>query len=365
MKLLLRSIFNRPSKQSRQTPRAQLVVERLENRTVPSITFSAAGNSGVASLLGGPGAEDFQIRLKPTDASTIEFSDNVGASFVDAALSGITAVNVSGLQGSDTLILDASNGLLGKASGLPISFDGGVGLDVLAVVGTPDGTVTETFTAGSSPGTGTLAIGNGTVASTITLTNVSAIRDTMTADTLTINGNDNNNRIHFQNGPVINGFKTDTVRIQNVNVNENVDDADEQDMEQADERRFGNLVSVGFANKTNVIIGGLGGDDLILAVAQPAVGLQTLTFDGGTGTNVLAANRLPYNVSVGVNQFQIQETDPDAIFIEALYQERLERTAQAPEVAGWLNVLHGSGRTAVAQGIEESLEARKNLERSW
>src|SRR5262245_53772625 len=124
---LLNSLLHRSSELRRR--RIRLNVERLEDRTVPSITFSGPGNSGLASVLGGAGAEQFMIRLKPGDAATLELSDNGGASFVDAAIAGITAVNVSGFQGNDTLIVDASNGILGLPGGLPVSFDGGGGRD--------------------------------------------------------------------------------------------------------------------------------------------------------------------------------------------------------------------------------------------
>ena len=103
------------------TRRSRPFVEHLEDRTLRSLTFSGPGNSGLATLTGGPGADQFLIQLKPSDATTIELSDNGGATFVDATLSGITGVDVSGLQGNDTLTMDASNGLVGQATPLPIN----------------------------------------------------------------------------------------------------------------------------------------------------------------------------------------------------------------------------------------------------
>jgi hypothetical protein len=334
----------------------------------------------VASLLGGPGADDFVIQLKPKDATTIEFSDDGGAGFVDAALAGITAVTVSGLQGKDTLTIDATNGLVGQAGGLPISFDGGAGHNVLVVAGNPGGMVTETFSAGTSRGSGTLDITNGTVSSTITLTQVRSVHDTMIATTLTINGNGEDNEFHLHNGPVVDGFKTDTVQIRNINdVNEDLasgqddngtmqnDQGDDQnDQGQDEDHSKGNLVSVSFANKTNVIVNGRGANNLFLVtVSKPAVGLQTLTLNGGSGTNVLAARQLPEGVTVTLNSIQLQESDPDAIFIEELYELRLGRAAAAAEVELWLNALQTAGPGAVARGIEESPEALTHLVKSW
>src|SRR5438132_6243051 len=169
MRLSLRSLLNRHrgKKGSRRlapvAPRSRLSVEGLENRTLLSITFSGPGNSGVATLTGTPGPDQFVIQLKPKDATTIEFSDDGGATFTDATLSGITSVVVNGLQGHDTLTLNEDNGLAALAAGLPIAFNGGRGQDTLIVQGSPTGTITETFTAGSSSGSGTLAISDGTV----------------------------------------------------------------------------------------------------------------------------------------------------------------------------------------------------------
>ena len=155
--------------------------------------------------------------------------------------------------------MDASNGLVGQATALPITFDGGVGLDRLVLEGTASGTITETFTLNDGKGNSTLAMTDGTISSTITLTSVGSIQDTMTADTLTINGDDNANFFHLHNGPVLNGFKTDTVQMRDLNaVNANVDinggtaqanvpgDA-------ADLASSGTLVFLSFANKTHVV----------------------------------------------------------------------------------------------------------------
>lgn len=355
---------------TRHSRRFRPALERLEDRRLLSISFSGPGNSGIASLAGAAGADQFLIRLKPGDATTIEFSDNGGSGFVDAALAGITGVSVTGLQGNDTLTLDASGGLTAAAGGLPISFDGGGGHDVLRLVGAPGGTVTETFTAGATPGAGTLALGNGTASGTITLTNVSAIQDTMTADTLTINGNDDANVFHLRVGPDLNGVKTDSLQLRNVgDVADNVDNnvqgpGDESDPEGDDS--FGNLLSYSFANKAHVVLNGAGGNDLFLiTAAKPAAGLQTLALDGGAGTNVLAANRLPNGVTVTPSNFQIQKSDADAIFIEQLYLTRLQRPAGDDEVGGWMTVLNGQGRGAVVRGVEESAEARTEVVKSW
>src|SRR5262249_23459603 len=140
------SLISRPGARKRkQLRRSRLGGECLEDRRPLSVSFLGPGKSGVASLVGTPAGDQFVVRLYPQYKTMIEFSDDGGATFVDATLSGITAITVSGLEGNDTLTIDASNGLVAQASGLPISFDGGKGHDVLVVEGNPSGTITETF----------------------------------------------------------------------------------------------------------------------------------------------------------------------------------------------------------------------------
>jgi hypothetical protein len=103
----LSSLFNRRpwKKAARRTrrpePRLRPLLECLEDRTLLSVSFSGANNSGVATLIGTAGQDQFVVHLKPADATTIEFSDNGGVSFTDAALSGITGVMVNGLSGRE------------------------------------------------------------------------------------------------------------------------------------------------------------------------------------------------------------------------------------------------------------------------
>jgi hypothetical protein len=372
------------------------MVEGLEERTLLSITFSGPSNSGVATITGGPGDNQFVIQLKPTDATMIEFSDDGGATFVDAAISGITAVNVNGMQGNDQLTIDASNGLVGEATPLPITFDGGGGLDRLVVQGTATGTITETFTQGTTAGAGTLTMTDGTVSSMVSLMSVGKIQDTMTADTLTINTNDDNNFVHIHNGPVVNGFKTDTVQLRDISMmNSNLDDHDDHhgdngdDNDQGDDnnqgddngqgddnhqgddhgdddedmRAMGTLDSISFANKTNVVVTGQTGNDLfLLSIGTAADGLQNLTIDGGGGTNVAVVSQSPATVTLTLKNVQVVGTDHDSFFIEEMYEERLGRSASRSEVLFWTGEFQGSGgQQAVVNGIEESAEARTML----
>jgi hypothetical protein len=346
------------------------MIERLEQRTVPSIMFSGPGNSGVATITGTTAADQFVIQLKPMDATMIEFSDNGGSTFTDAGIAGITAVKVVGESGNDELVINAGNGLVGQATPLPIGFTGASGLNVLTLEGTTTATITETFALGTTRGSGTLTMTDGTVSSTVTLTHVGKIHDMMTADTLTINGNSNNNFIHIHNGPEINGFKTDTVQFRDLTqTDDNLDDEDHGHGDNQGQNVDEDLVSTGtlesfsFANKTNVVISGQGGNELFLvSLGKAADGLKTLTIDGGTGTSVAAIRHSPATVTLTLKNVKVVGSDSDAFFIEEMYAERLDRVADEAEVNFWMNVLQGSGgQAAVVSGIERSAEARTDL----
>ncbi len=368
----LRTLFARPGKRPslrRNHPRrrSRLLVECLEDRNLLSISFSGPGNTGAVTITGMQGQDQFLVRLKPGDNTTIEFSDDGGASVTDASLAAITSVTVNGLGGRDTLTLDESNGLVATAAGLPISFDGGLGLDTLHVLGNPGTAVTEVFTMGtnSQPAMLTITATASMASSQISMTDVKAIVDTMTADTFTINADDQNNVIHLRNNHPVDGFTTNTVHLVDV---QGLDDANIGGNGQGDDNSGDNppdegtsrFPAITFANKTNVVINGLGGDDLfVLSVSRPATGLQTLTLDGGSGFSVLVGRELPPSVTLNLKNIQRVDRDADAMFIDQLYEERLQRPADADGMAGWKEVLQGpAGMQGVVQGVEESLEGR-------
>jgi hypothetical protein len=354
-----------------------LLLEGLEDRNLPSISFSGPGNTGAVTITGTQGQDQFLVRLKPAANTTIEFSDNGGATFTDASLAAITSVTVNGLGGRDTLTLDESNGLVATAAGLPIIFDGGLGQDTLHVLGNPKSPVTEVFTMGTAtqPAMLTISAITPTASSHVSLTDVEAIVDTMTADTLTINADDQSNVIHLRNNHQVDGFTTNTVHLVDVG---GLDDANMGGDNQGNDNQGGNnqgndnsgdnppdegtsrFPSIAFANKTKVVINGLGGNDLfVLSVSKPATGLQTLTLDGGSGFNVLVGRELPSSVTLTLNNIQRVDRDADAMFINELFEERLERPADDSGMAFWKGVLQGpTGQQGVVQGIEESAEGR-------
>src|SRR6266478_1622465 len=73
------------------------MVETLEERTLLSIPFPGAGNTGDATIAGTAETDRFLLRLQPGDATMIQLSDDGGATFTTAALTDVTSITVNGL----------------------------------------------------------------------------------------------------------------------------------------------------------------------------------------------------------------------------------------------------------------------------
>jgi hypothetical protein len=343
------------------------VVEMLEDRTLLSISFSQPAHSGIVTMTGTPAGDQFMVQMKPNDPATIEFSDDGGFNFTDAALSGVTAVVVTGMAGKDSLTVNNDNGLVGRVDGLAITFTGGSGHDTLIVTGDTGATIIETY-HGSKPGLAVLTLAAGTLYSEIGLKNVNHVFDTLKADQLFVDMNRRSDVIHVRDGQTMDGLVTNTIAGTDVSA---LDDGP------------GGAVGLGaiidttvftpitFANKRQVLIGTQGGDDLfVVNVSHSATGLQSLFLAGGSGFNTLVARQMPPGVAVTLTLIQRTDGTTDSIFIDELYEERLGRAAADGELLAWEFLLHTpGGRAAVVRGIEESLEARlyfiRNLYRHY
>lgn len=366
------------------------LLEQLEDRAVPAITLPTPGTPGPVAVTGTAGPDQFVIRLQAGTPTNIQFSDNNGATFQTAALADVTQITVQGLAGNDRLTIDNSNGLVAAAAGLAIDFQGGAGADTLFLRG---GTAaSETFTAGDTAGSGTLTVTGAGGAANITFSRVSDVQQTTSVTTLTVNLNGANNRALVTNGPTIDGLNTTLIRgvnvdeINDVNLrDENGSDVGASDMNASDGNASdmnasgGNsgsgstgggvdedMVSFAFANKANVTINALGGNDLVsVDLTRPSAGLTSLTIDGGAGDDTLVGRNLPPGVTTTLNNVEHTANALDDIFIRELYHLRLGRSASDAEVAAWRGVLQTLGRLAVSRGIELSEEARDNLVRTW
>src|SRR5258708_30138711 len=124
-----------PSRRLRRSQSRQPRLEFLEDRTVPSVTLPTPGTPAPIVLTGTDGPDAFIVRVSATSSTTLEVSDNGGMTFASAALVDVTQVTVNGLGGNDHLIVDMSNGLVAKAGGLPITFDGGAMINTLILQG--------------------------------------------------------------------------------------------------------------------------------------------------------------------------------------------------------------------------------------
>src|SRR5262249_2191560 len=151
----------------------------------------------------------------------------------------------------------------------------------------------------------------------------------------------------IRNGPVIGGSATLKVRgvdisdvddtmdddrdAQGNNDNNDNDDEDDDGIENAmDDNQVDEMgqafLPITFANKTDVTVNALGGNDLVVINAGTAsAGLSTLTVDGGTGVNVLVRRATPAGVTTTFVNFSKQLTDDDDIFVEEEFEMRLGR----------------------------------------
>jgi hypothetical protein len=423
MPLSLSSFFARRGRNRTVTALARALrrlpdLERLEDRTVLSITFSnPATMSGDVTLTGTSGPDQFIVRLGTT-SGTIQFSDDNGQTFTTANLAGITSVTVDGQGGNDRLTLDMSNGVIGTAgTSLPISFNaGGSGHSTLTLHGSPpaaNGTVSEVFTAGTDARSGTLTVNAagttpaGAASDSITFTNVSTLRDTMNATSFTVNANDQNNAVLITNGPTVNGVATDVIQGLNTggtgerdrdrdqehegqvgddngqgddnnsqgdknagkngkgddngqgdDKGGNIMDVDDSSADH-DESRGNGFVTIQFANKTTVSVNTLGGNDLIvLNVTTPAAGLKTLNLDGGTGNNFLAVVNAPAGVTLNTANLpqSNRTTDSDDAFIEEQFEQDLDRPARMDELPFWKGVLNSGGQGAGRLNVIQGIE---------
>lgn len=105
-----------------------------------------------------------------------------GVLFGPYQLSTLSQINVNGLGGNDTLIVDSSNGLLTVPAG--IRFDGGIGFDRLDLTQTGGPTRTSsTLNIGADPGAGRSILVDGADTQTVFFQNLQPVTDVVPAAT--------------------------------------------------------------------------------------------------------------------------------------------------------------------------------------
>lgn len=345
-------------------------VECLETRALPSITLPTNGTFGPATVMGTSSADQFVLQLQAGNNGMLQISDNGGTTFSSVSLYALSAVNVYGYAGDDTLTLNNANGLVGYAGGLTINFDGGTGRNQIVMTGNPNTIVAENYQVGDTADAGYLSANSATGGSfTFNFQNTASIIDTLNATDFTVAFNNNNNYVTVGTGLAqgsLTTMKLSGIDYQNNNIMTDDVFVDASGVP-AGTPAAASFVPITFANKSNVLIDGQGGADQFVLDDNSAVsGLSTLAINGNTGTDRVTGDMVPPGVSFATtNIYQTLTGVTDRIFIQQLYVQRLQRVANDTEVADWLPVLHSDGIAAVVQGIDQSVEAETRMVSEW
>ncbi len=147
-----------------------------------------------------PGQDDvIKLLLDPNNPSLLDVFLNSTTPTDTFQLSTLEQINVNGLGGNDTLIVDHTNSLVNVPNG--IRYDGGVGFDLLQVIGLEGFDVT--YDIGPGNGQGVLTQSDGTDDATIFFTGLEPVeyRGGGAGTTLTINAPASGNDINYTEGP--------------------------------------------------------------------------------------------------------------------------------------------------------------------
>jgi hypothetical protein len=205
------------------------------------------------------GQDDFITLTRNPNLTTL-LNVHVGgvpADFTSVPITAVEQINVNGLGGKDTLIVDSSSGLISVVNG--IRYDGGEGSDALRLEQTGGTTHTsDTYSVGPDIGAGNSRIEDGSGATAIRQNvdffNLEPVVDLVPATTLTVNATGDANDIQYRQ---LGGPGQATISVDN-------------------------FESITFANKTNLVIGARGGADTIYVGnnATPT-GLTSITINAG------------------------------------------------------------------------------------
>jgi hypothetical protein len=220
--------------------------------------------------------DTFKLVLDPSNPDVLDVYRNSTTPIATYELSTIAQINVNGLGGNDTLIVDSSNGLITVPNG--IRYDGGIGdntLQLLQTGGTPQ--TSDTYTVITNPGQGSDVIMGPSGTQTVDFQNLAPVYDNVPAP-LTVVGTPSNNTINYEAGPnsgnaaaPYNGDTTGLVTVDN-------------------------FEPLKFSHKSSLTLQGQNGDDtFVINNTTTPTGLTTLNVDGMAGNNTLVvdANSMP------------------------------------------------------------------------
>ena len=235
--------------------------------TVPNLSASIS-MAGVVQIDGDTdfAGQNDTIRLvrNAANPSLLEIYLNNNTSIPDRVLplSTIDQINVNGLGGNDTLIVDSSNGLITVQDG--IHYDGGSGHDAMRLEQPGNATpqTSDVYSVGPAIGGGSSVITGPSGVQDVEFENLEPVLDLVPAASQIVNATPENNAIDYAAGAVpANGRIT-----------------------------IDNYESFEFSNKVALTINGLAGsDEISLNNPTTPTGLTNITVDGGnpTGSDTL------------------------------------------------------------------------------
>jgi Calx-beta domain/Domain of unknown function (DUF4214) len=220
-----------------------------------------SGERKVLAYTAPAGASENRMTLRRRGDDLLLADDLTGDVLAACPLTDTSGVFIKGADGetNDTLTVDFSGGMFSPPEG--IHYDGGVGgFDTLALAG---GTATSERYDMKNANDGTITLDG----LQIVFSNIEPVTDVAPAATFTVNGTAAGEQINIVDGPIFGGFQTT----------------------QVNSGASATFELVNFANKTDVTVNGLAGDDTFtLNVTTPAAGLSTLRVNGGGNTADIA-----------------------------------------------------------------------------
>jgi hypothetical protein len=225
--------------------------------TVSNASASLPVAGGVLQINGDTdfAGEDDTIRLlrNANNPTILDVYLNSAVPTFSVQLSVLQQINVNGLGGNDTLIVDSTNGLINVPLG--IRYGGGTGFNSLQLVQT-DGTMqnSDSYTPGPNIGMGISTISGPSGTQTVFFQNLDPVIDLVPATNLNVSGTPSNNAISYTAGSLA---SRGLVSIDN-------------------------LEPIEFANKINLFVNsGLGTDTFSLNDPNTPTGLSNITVTGG------------------------------------------------------------------------------------
>ncbi len=301
-------------------------LQQVTGLTAPSSVLQLNGDQDFAGE-----NDSFLLKRDSSDPSKLDVTVNGSSSQMN--LADLTQINVNGLGGNDTLIVDSSNGLIP----LSINYDGGTGFNKLQLAQTAGDTQTaDNYSVGPNNGQGTSLITGPSGTQSVFFQNLAPVIDTVPSLTLTVNATPANNAINYTNGTV--------------------DPANDGEV------TIDNQESIEFSNKTNLTINALAGDDVINLNYQPQslpagpfkpTGLTSITINAGDPT---ASDTLTVNgVAGALDDLIVTPTGTGAGSIaEGTHADASATASFVPVTFSKTEKLNLVGQTEDGDGFEET-----------